>query len=77
MIKYKDILETAEILNREKIYKKGLTLEFLIPETHHRKLEEELFYKTQNKDDAELVYSDIIELTVDGINFKFIIEDNE
>lgn len=74
MFKYNTILEIAtEIAENKLIPKDGLTLVYELPSDNHMKLDEDLFYRI-NKDrkDITFVHTDIIEVTIAGILFKFV-----
>jgi len=73
MITYNTILDIAsEISDNKIIPKDGLTLEYKITPEHHEKLDEDLFYRINKGDDSEFNHTDIIEVVVGGILFKFI-----
>jgi len=77
MFKYNNILETAtEIANNKLITKEGLTILYELPSVNHEKLDEDLFYRI-NKDNpnAKFEPSEIIEVVIADILFKFIKKD--
>jgi hypothetical protein len=75
MIKYENIIETAKVVMSQKdMYVDGLTLEYVLPNKIHDKLNEELFYRTLDNGET-LEYVDIIELTVLDVKFKFLKKD--
>tara|TARA_R110002096_G_scaffold303918_1_gene498859 strand:- start:398 stop:640 length:243 start_codon:yes stop_codon:yes gene_type:complete len=64
---YNDIVETvSEIVNNDKICKDGLTLNYVISNHNHKKLDETLYYK-MNPKGTDYKYTDIIEIEVGGI----------
>ena len=68
MFNYNDIVETvSEIINNDKIVKEGLTLNYVISEHNHKKLDETLYYKT-NPNGTDYEYTDVIEIEMGGIN---------
>lgn len=73
---YQDILDIAdEVSGNETINKLGLTLEYNLDPANHKAINEELFYKTNaSEEEGELVYHKVIELLVNGVNFKLISE---
>lgn len=74
MITYQDIIEMAsEIANNEKIIKKNLTLIYELDDENHRKLDEDLFYRTKQHENGEKYkYQEIIEVNIGDIKFKFV-----
>ena len=73
-MKYKDLIETlSEIINNEKILKQGLTLTYVLNRENHRRMNEELFYKS-NPIETPVPHSDEIEVEISGITVKFIPE---
>jgi hypothetical protein len=69
-----NLVDTAKsIIENEGVYKRNMLITYTIPEKAHRKLNEELHYRI-SKNEEELVYSNIIELTLFDINFKIITE---
>ena len=70
MFNYNDIVETvSEIVNNDKIVKEGLTLNYIISEHNHKKLDETLYYKT-NPNGTDYQYTDVIEIEIGGININ-------
>ena len=68
MFNYNDIVETvSEIVNNDKIVKEGLTLNYIISEHNHKKLDETLYYKT-NPNGTDYQYTDVIEIEIGCIN---------
>jgi hypothetical protein len=70
---YDKILEiTRIILDDEVIPKENLTITYKLPAIHHRKLNEEIFFR-QNKSQpgASFEPADKFEVDVDGILFRF------
>jgi hypothetical protein len=64
---YNDIVETvSEIVNNDKICKDGLTLNYVISNHNHKKLDETLYHK-MNPKGTDYKYTDIIEIEVGGI----------
>jgi hypothetical protein len=76
LMKYEDIVEIAEtISNNGVVNRDSLILEYKLSETHHRKMNEELFFVSGlHLTDEELIYHDVIDLTVLNVNFRFIKE---
>jgi len=74
MITYQDIIEMAsEIANNEKIIKKNLTLIYELDDENHRKLDEDLFYRTKQHENGEKYkHQEIIEVNIGDIKFKFV-----
>lgn len=73
MFKYNTILEIAsEIAENKLIPKDGLTIIYELEENNHMKLDEDLFYRiNKNNPDAKFEHTDIIEVNIAGILFKF------
>lgn len=71
-MRYEELIETlGEIVNNEKIYKKGMTIIYTLPEKRHKQLDEHLFYKS-NPANALFEHRDVIELDANGVIVKFI-----
>ena len=65
------VLEIAgEIIDNDNITKEGLTISYAIDKDSHRKLDEELFYKTNNNQSA-FKHNKTIEVNLGGITFLF------
>jgi len=65
------VLEIAnECVYNDNIPVEGLTLKYSLDENTHKKLDEELFYKTNNNLDS-FNHNEVIELTVAGVTFVF------
>lgn len=75
-MKYNDLVDIAEELEKNSLVNQyGLELVYKLPVDMHRRMNEELFFKTSaHKSGEELTYTEIIELTILNIHFKFIIE---
>jgi hypothetical protein len=66
-----DIINTAsEVFNNEDIFKHNMTICYKLPPKIVDKLNEEFFYRFV-KSKEEITYSDIVEVTINDINFKF------
>ena len=65
------IITISEIVENQNINKIGLTLVYELPEIHHIKINEELFYKT-NPINTGFNPTDIFEVQIAGILIKFI-----
>jgi hypothetical protein len=76
-IKYEDIIDMAEaVIDNPILYKPGLIMEYPIDSFTHKKLNEELYFRTKGHEEGlELEYHEVIELTIQDINFKFTISD--
>ena len=65
------VLEIAnECVENERIPVEGLTLHYKLVESVHKKLDEELFYKTNNNI-GEFNHNEVIEINLAGITFMF------
>ena len=74
IITYDRILEMAStILESEAFDNNRVTITYTLPVDVHKKLNEELFYKGNNK--GELEYTEIIEVEIASVVFNFIIEE--
>jgi hypothetical protein len=72
---YNKLIETiSTIVNTDTIYKQNLSLVYELPEDLLRRMDEELYYKT-NKG-GELEYKDEIEINVMGVKIKLIKKPN-
>ena len=68
---YQQLLETvSEILENEKLYKKGLILTYELDEISHRRMNEELFLKA-NPINNGFTPTDEFEVEIGGILVKF------
>jgi hypothetical protein len=68
------VLEIAnECVENENIPIKGLTLMYKLDRDTHKKLDEELFYNTNNNL-TNFVHNDLIEINIAGVTFVFEIE---
>lgn len=69
---YEELIRTvSEIVENQNINKIGLTLVYELPEVFHRKMNEELFYKT-NPINTGFNPTDVFEVQIGGIIIKFI-----
>jgi hypothetical protein len=69
---YITLIETiSEIANNDKIYKKGLTIVYELDDNLHKKMNEELFYKS-NPPTSKCEYTDEFEVELGGILVKFV-----
>lgn len=69
---YTELIDTiVEVINNDKINKQGLVLTYnLIPE-NHKKLQEELFYRTTQGND-KIEYKNEYELEMGGLIIRFV-----
>jgi len=68
------VLEIAnECVQNEKIEHEGLTMLYKLDKNTHLKLDEELFYNTNNNL-SNFVHNEIIEINIAGITFIFEIQ---
>ena len=71
-MKYEELIDMiSEIINNPKIKTEGLSLTYHLPEKEHRKMNEDLFYRT-NPINTHLPLSDEFEVQIDGLLIKFI-----
>jgi hypothetical protein len=72
MLTYQNLIETASAFAEiENIKKEGLILTYELDEENHKKLDEDLFYRTkQHENGVKFVHREIIEVTIGEINFK-------
>jgi hypothetical protein len=69
---YEQIIESVSIIvENENIYKQGLTLVYELEPTNHRKMNEQLFYKS-NPPSAPFTSSDEFEIEFGGILVRFV-----
>lgn len=72
MLTYEDLIETfSAIINNEAIKKDGLLLFYELDEKNHQKLDEHLFYKTNDRN-ATYEHRDVIEVDVEGFTIRII-----
>jgi len=65
------VLEIAnECVQNETIPTEGLTINYKLDRETHRKLDEELFYNTNNNL-TNFIHNDLIEINIAGITFIF------
>jgi hypothetical protein len=68
------VLEIAnECVENENIPIEGLTLMYKLDRETHKKLDEELFYNTNNNL-TNFVHNELIEINIAGVTFVFEIE---
>ena len=68
------VLQIAnECVDNSIITTEGLTISYKIDEESHKKLDEELFYNTNNNL-LKFVHNEVIEINLAGITFIFEIE---
>jgi len=68
------VLQIAnECVDNDIIPTDGLTISYKIDEETHKKLDEELFYNTNNNN-TNFTHNDVIEINIVGITFVFEIE---
>lgn len=68
------VLEIAnECVENELIPTENLTISYKLDKDTHRKLDEELFYNTNNNL-TNFIHNDLIEINIAGITFVFEIE---
>jgi len=68
------VLEIAnECVENENIPIEGLTLMYKLDSDTHKKLDEELFYNTNNNL-TNFVHNELIEINIAGVTFVFEIE---
>jgi hypothetical protein len=68
------VLEIAnECVENENIPIEGLTLMYKLDRNTHKKLDEELFYNTNNNL-TNFVHNELIEINIAGVTFVFEIE---
>ena len=68
------VLEIAnECVNNDIIITDGLTISYKLDEETHKKLDEELFYNTNNNI-INFIHNEVIEINIVGITFVFEIE---
>lgn len=76
IISFDSILEIASGINDiDVIDTSRLTIVYKLPTKIHYKLDEDLYYRGENRDG--FVHSDVIEVEINGILFKFITDDDE
>ncbi len=69
---YEELIETvSEIVENIKIYKKDLTLVYVLDVKNHKQMNEELFYKS-NHSTAIFEPNDEFEVQIGGITVKFV-----
>jgi len=67
---YQILIKTlSEIVDNPNIEKKGLVLQYELPENIHNKMNEELFYKL--KQGVVFVPADVFEIEIEGILVRF------
>jgi hypothetical protein len=68
------VLEIAnECVENELIPTEGLTIQYKLDEEVHKKLDEELFYNTNNNL-TNFIHNNVIEINIAGITFVFEIK---
>ena len=68
---YEKLINTIrEIILNDSIEKNNLTLVYELPEKLHRQMNEDIFYRLKDKDDA-IIVSNTFEVEIEGILIKF------
>jgi hypothetical protein len=68
------VLQIAnECVENESIPTEGLTIQYKLDEVVHKKLDEELFYNTNNNL-TNFIHNNVIEINIAGITFVFEIK---
>ena len=68
---YEKLISTvSEIIENEKIEKKGLILNYELSEKTHKQMNEDLFFR-MNSSDTVFRPTDIFEVEIDGMLIKF------
>jgi hypothetical protein len=74
MMTYQDLIKTfTELINNENIHKEGLILFYELDDENHKKMDEHLFYKV-NERDAKFEHRDIIEVEIEGFTIRIVKE---
>lgn len=69
---YENLIATfSEIINNEDILKDGLVLFYELDEENHKKMDEHLFYKGNEKD-VKFEHRDIIEVEIEGFTINIV-----
>jgi len=72
MMKYEELIATfSEIINNETIRKEGLVLFYELEEENHKKMDEHLFYKVNDRD-AEFEHREIIEVEIEDFKIHIV-----
>ena len=72
MMTYNELIASfSEISENDLIQKTGLTLTYELSDSDHKKMDEELFYKTNDRT-IEFVHRNIIELEIGEFNVNII-----
>lgn len=72
LVDYNIVIQTiSEIVNNDKIYKKGLTLIYELDEYNFNKLNEDIYYKL-NPEGNNFKLSDTFEVEISDIIIKFV-----
>lgn len=71
---YNELIKTiSEIVNNDDIIKTGLTLVYELPSEDHKKMDEHLFYKVNDRTD-KFEHREIIEVELGGVIVNIIKE---
>jgi len=71
-MKYEELIATfSEIINNETIRKEGLVLFYELEEENHKKMDEHLFYKVNDRD-AEFEHREIIEVEIEDFKIHIV-----
>lgn len=69
---YEELIETVSlIVENDKIYKKGLTLIYVLNEKNHRQMNEQLFYKS-NPATTKFIPTEEFEVEIGSVLVKFV-----
>ena len=69
---YEELIDTiTEVLNNDKIHKKGLTMVYELDEHNHKKMDEHLFYKS-NPGSDDFVHREVVDVEMNDFIIRFI-----
>lgn len=72
MMTYEDLINTIkEVISNKDIYKNELTLIYELDEKNHAKMDEHLFYTSEEKD-GKFTHRDVIEIETNGVKIKIL-----
>ena len=69
---YQDLIATfTTIIENEDIHKDGLVMFYELDEENHKKMDEHLFYKV-NERDVKFEHRDIVEVEIEGFTIRIV-----
>ena len=73
MMTYEHLIDTIrEVINNDKIYKKNMMIVYELDEHNHKKMDEHLFYSSNEKKEKDFEHRDVFDVELEGLVIRFI-----